>query len=280
MDVDFWGVVNGTKAFLPHLIASGDGHVVNISSLFGLLVVPGQSAYNAAKFAVRGFTEALRQEMLVAGHPVQVTCVHPGGIKTAIARNAGAVDGLDAADAGRSSSTPSWPRPRPRGRGQGRSCARSAAQPAPRRWSALDAKCAGLLVGARARPGLPAAGRPPRAAEATAQRSRRAPVPCELISRAGRVVRSGAACPIAALRTSSVQPSLGRAPRAIAIVDGSSTGVLNATSTVYASGSRPSSVASVRALSHMPCAIADGKPNAFAVSACRWIGLRSPDTAA
>jgi NAD(P)-dependent dehydrogenase (short-subunit alcohol dehydrogenase family) len=95
MDVDFWGVVNGTKAFLPHLIASGDGHVVNISSLFGLLAVPGQSAYNAAKFAVRGFTEALRQEMLIAGHPVQVTCVHPGGIKTAIARNAGAVEGAD-----------------------------------------------------------------------------------------------------------------------------------------------------------------------------------------
>jgi NAD(P)-dependent dehydrogenase (short-subunit alcohol dehydrogenase family) len=97
LDVDFWGVVNGTKAFLPHLIASGDGHVVNISSLFGLLAVPGQSAYNAAKFAVRGFTEALRQEMLVAGHPVGVTCVHPGGIKTAIARNAGAVDGYDPA---------------------------------------------------------------------------------------------------------------------------------------------------------------------------------------
>jgi hypothetical protein len=97
MDVDFWGVVNGTKAFLPHLIASGDGHVVNISSLFGLLAVPGQSAYNAAKFAVRGFTEALRQEMAVNGHPVQVTCVHPGGIKTAIARNAGAVDGEDPA---------------------------------------------------------------------------------------------------------------------------------------------------------------------------------------
>jgi NADP-dependent 3-hydroxy acid dehydrogenase YdfG len=95
IDVDFWGVVNGTKAFLPHLIASGDGHVVNISSLFGLLAVPGQSAYNAAKFAVRGFTEALRQEMLVNGHPVSVTCVHPGGIKTAIARNAGAVEGQD-----------------------------------------------------------------------------------------------------------------------------------------------------------------------------------------
>lgn len=88
MDVDFWGVVQGTKEFLPHLIASGDGHVVNVSSLFGLMGMPGQTAYNAAKFAVRGFTEALRTEMLVAGHPVQVTCVHPGGIKTAIARNA------------------------------------------------------------------------------------------------------------------------------------------------------------------------------------------------
>ncbi|RVW02775.1 SDR family NAD(P)-dependent oxidoreductase [Rhodococcus xishaensis] len=97
IDVDFWGVVNGTKAFLPHLIASGDGHVVNVSSVFGLGSVPGQSAYNAAKFAVRGFTEALRQEMLVAKHPVKVTCVHPGGIKTAIARNAGAPEGDDRA---------------------------------------------------------------------------------------------------------------------------------------------------------------------------------------
>lgn len=88
MDVDFWGVVNGTKAFLPHVIASGDGHIVNTSSLFGLLSEPGQAAYNSAKFAVRGFTEALNQEMLIAKHPVRVTCVHPGGIKTAIARNA------------------------------------------------------------------------------------------------------------------------------------------------------------------------------------------------
>ena len=95
MDVDFWGVVNGTKAFLPHLIASGDGHVVNVSSLFGIFSVPGQAAYNAAKFAVRGFTEALRQEMMVSKHPVAVTTVHPGGIKTAIARNATAAEGLD-----------------------------------------------------------------------------------------------------------------------------------------------------------------------------------------
>lgn len=96
MDVDFWGVVNGTKAFLPHLIESGDGHVVNVSSVFGLFSVPGQAAYNAAKFAVRGFTEALRQEMILAHHPVKVTTVHPGGIKTAIARNATAAEGLDA----------------------------------------------------------------------------------------------------------------------------------------------------------------------------------------
>ncbi len=95
MDVDYWGVVNGTKAFLPHLIASGDGHVVNVSSLFGIFSVPGQAAYNSAKFAVRGFTEALRQEMLVAHHPVAVTTVHPGGIKTAIVRNATAVEGFD-----------------------------------------------------------------------------------------------------------------------------------------------------------------------------------------
>ncbi len=95
MDVDYWGVVNGTKAFLPYLIASGDGHVINISSVFGLFSVPGQAAYNSAKFAVRGFSEALRQEMVAAGHPVGVTTVHPGGIKTAIARNATAAEGLD-----------------------------------------------------------------------------------------------------------------------------------------------------------------------------------------
>jgi NAD(P)-dependent dehydrogenase (short-subunit alcohol dehydrogenase family) len=97
IDVDFWGVVHGTKEFLPYLIDSGDGHLVNVSSLFGLLGMPGQTAYNSAKFAVRGFTEALRQEMLIAGRPVQVSCVHPGGIKTAIARNARAAAGEDKA---------------------------------------------------------------------------------------------------------------------------------------------------------------------------------------
>ncbi|WP_328406875.1 SDR family NAD(P)-dependent oxidoreductase [Nocardia sp. NBC_00403] len=96
MNINFWGVAHGTKAFLPDVIASGDGHIVNMSSVFGLIGVPTQSAYNAAKFAVRGFTEALRQEMRIAGHPVGVTCVHPGGVKTNIAVNArGIPDGID-----------------------------------------------------------------------------------------------------------------------------------------------------------------------------------------
>jgi NADP-dependent 3-hydroxy acid dehydrogenase YdfG len=101
MGINFWGVVHGTKEFLPHLIASGDGHVVNMSSLFGLVSMPGQSMYNAAKYAVRGFTEALREEMLVAGHPVRVTSVHPGGIKTAIARNARYSDREDGVESAR-----------------------------------------------------------------------------------------------------------------------------------------------------------------------------------
>jgi len=101
VDVDFWGVVHGTKEFLPHLIESGDGHLVNVSSLFGLISMPGQTAYNSAKFAVRGFTEALRQELLIARHPVQVTCVHPGGIRTAIARNARATTSHDQAEVAR-----------------------------------------------------------------------------------------------------------------------------------------------------------------------------------
>ena len=97
LGVNLGGVVNGTKEFLPHLIASGDGALVNISSLFGLLSVPGQSAYNATKYAVRGFTEAVREEMLANRHPVTVTCVHPGGIKTGISRNGRKTAGEDSA---------------------------------------------------------------------------------------------------------------------------------------------------------------------------------------
>ncbi|BCJ47137.1 putative short-chain dehydrogenase/reductase [Actinoplanes ianthinogenes] len=83
--VNLFGVIHGTKAFLPHLIASGDGHVVNISSLNGIMAQPTLGAYCASKFGVRGFTEVLRTEMINGGHPVKVTVVHPGGVKTDIA---------------------------------------------------------------------------------------------------------------------------------------------------------------------------------------------------
>jgi NAD(P)-dependent dehydrogenase (short-subunit alcohol dehydrogenase family) len=95
--VNLMGVVNGTKEFLPHLIASGDAHIINLSSLFGLISMPGQTSYNATKYAVRGFTEALREEMIVNGHAVGVTCVHPGGIKTGISRNGRKTPSQDAA---------------------------------------------------------------------------------------------------------------------------------------------------------------------------------------
>ena len=91
MGINFWGVVYGSQAFLPHLKASGDGHVINTSSVFGLISVPGQGTYNASKFAVRGYTEALRMELDLENCGVSATCVHPGGIKTNIAM-AGKVD--------------------------------------------------------------------------------------------------------------------------------------------------------------------------------------------
>jgi NADP-dependent 3-hydroxy acid dehydrogenase YdfG len=85
MNINFWGVVHGTRAFLPQLLERPEAHVVNLSSVFGLIAVPTQAAYNASKFAVRGFTECLRQEL--ARTNVRVTTVHPGGIKTNIVRN-------------------------------------------------------------------------------------------------------------------------------------------------------------------------------------------------
>lgn len=86
MNINFWGVVHGTKAFLPTLRAQNDGAIVNLSSIFGIITVPTQGAYHAAKFAVRGFTETLRQEL--EGSGVFAVCVHPGGIRTNIARSA------------------------------------------------------------------------------------------------------------------------------------------------------------------------------------------------
>ena len=88
MGINFWGVVYGCKAFLPLLHKSSGGHLVNISSVFGIIGVPTQSAYNAAKFAVRGYTEALRQEQDIAQSGLHVCCVHPGGVTTNIARSA------------------------------------------------------------------------------------------------------------------------------------------------------------------------------------------------
>jgi len=88
MAINFWGVVNGTKAFLPPIKAAGSGHIINVSSVFGLFAQPGMSAYNASKFAVRGFTESLRQELDMADCGVSASCVHPGGIRTNIAKTA------------------------------------------------------------------------------------------------------------------------------------------------------------------------------------------------
>ncbi|MFT6154326.1 MAG: NADP-dependent 3-hydroxy acid dehydrogenase YdfG [Bermanella sp.] len=97
MNINFWGVVNGTEAFLPYLKQSDDGHIINISSVFGMISLPTQGSYNASKFAVRGYTEALRQEMIANGGTVKVSCVHPGGILTDIAKNSRVADGEDKA---------------------------------------------------------------------------------------------------------------------------------------------------------------------------------------
>lgn len=87
MNINFWGVVHGSRAFLPHLQRQGAAHIVNISSIFGIIAPGGQTAYCASKFAVRGFSEALRHEFWLAKSPIQLTVVHPGGIKTNIVRN-------------------------------------------------------------------------------------------------------------------------------------------------------------------------------------------------
>jgi short-subunit dehydrogenase len=87
MNINFWGVVHGTRAFLPHLSRQREAHIVNLSSIFGIVAPPGQTAYAAAKFAVRGFSESLRHELRMAKSPVRLSVVHPGGIATSIVRN-------------------------------------------------------------------------------------------------------------------------------------------------------------------------------------------------
>lgn len=93
--INFWGVVYGTKEFLPFIKQTQDGHIINISSLFGLTAQPTQSGYNATKFAVRGFTESLRQELDIEKSGVSSLCVHPGGIRTNIAKSAKMSDSLN-----------------------------------------------------------------------------------------------------------------------------------------------------------------------------------------
>ena len=86
-NINFWGVVHSTRAFLPHLARQREAHIVNLSSIFGIIAPPGQTAYCAAKFAVRGFSESLRHELAASNSPVRLSVVHPGGVATNIVRN-------------------------------------------------------------------------------------------------------------------------------------------------------------------------------------------------
>jgi short-subunit dehydrogenase len=96
ININFWGVVRATRAFLPHLASQPAAHIVNLSSIFGIIAPPGQTAYSAAKFAVRGFSESLRHELQMAKTPVRLSVVHPGGVLTNIARNSR--DGVGVSD--------------------------------------------------------------------------------------------------------------------------------------------------------------------------------------
>ena len=94
MNINFWGVVHATRAFLPHLATRSEAHIVNLSSIFGIVAPPGQTAYASAKFAVRGFSESLRHELQAAQSPVRLSVVHPGGIATNIVRNSRTGSGI------------------------------------------------------------------------------------------------------------------------------------------------------------------------------------------
>src|SRR5271156_2504920 len=94
MNINFWGMVRATRALLPHLAQQREAHIVNLSSVFGIVAPPGQTAYAAAKFAVRGFSESLRHELQMANSPIKLSVVHPGGVATNIARNSRAGSGM------------------------------------------------------------------------------------------------------------------------------------------------------------------------------------------
>jgi short-subunit dehydrogenase len=93
-NINFWGVVHGTRAFLPHLSTRHEAHIVNLSSIFGIVAPPGQTAYCAAKFAVRGFSESLRHELAMTNSKVKLSVVHPGGVLTNIVRNSRTGSGI------------------------------------------------------------------------------------------------------------------------------------------------------------------------------------------
>jgi len=98
MSINFGGTVRLTRAFLPALAREPAAQLVNVSSIFGIIAPPGQTAYAASKFAVRGFSESLRHELEMGGSPIGVTLVHPGGVRTAISNNARLARGLDAGE--------------------------------------------------------------------------------------------------------------------------------------------------------------------------------------
>jgi short-subunit dehydrogenase len=93
-NINFWGAVHATRAFLPQLASRPAAHIVNISSIFGIVAPPGQTAYSSAKFAIRGFSESLRHELQIANSPIRLSVVHPGGVKTNIVRNSRAGSGV------------------------------------------------------------------------------------------------------------------------------------------------------------------------------------------
>ncbi|HYW17136.1 MAG TPA: SDR family NAD(P)-dependent oxidoreductase [Allosphingosinicella sp.] len=98
MEINFFGVVRMTRAFLPVLRSSGQARIVNVSSIFGIIAPPGQTAYSSSKFAVRAFSESLRRELEMEGTRIGVTVVHPGGVATSIAKNARPPRGINDID--------------------------------------------------------------------------------------------------------------------------------------------------------------------------------------
>lgn len=139
LSINLWGVVRMTKAFLPYMLEQNQGHIVNLSSVFGLAGVMHQSAYCTAKFGVRGFSDVLRMELLDT--KIGVTCVHPGGIKTNIAASARLGKGAVVTDAMHEQSVVSFEK-----------AAKTTPEEAARQiWNGVRLNKARVLIGADAR---------------------------------------------------------------------------------------------------------------------------------